>query len=154
MGGQGHPHGLFVARDPNDYIVAFPVEPPDLDLRRVILVEFIFIITLPDAYPEGTIILIAGCRGNGAVSVQIPNVLMFPVARRILDGIRSAFVRSNDSACIITLHQGLADIQIDILYSLRPIYPLRHLCTFVAVHNRLPFPVCRQHKGILQLYRG
>ncbi len=112
MGGQGHPHGLFVARDPNDYIVAFPVEPPDPDLRRVILVEFIFIITLPDAYPEGTIILIAGCRGNGAVPVQIPNVLMFPSSPpypRRYKG--SAFVRSNDSACIITLHQGLADIK-------------------------------------------
>ena len=154
MGGQGHPHGPFIIGDTNIYTVTFPVETPDLDLWRVFLIEFIPLIAVLEIHTDEAIIRVPQHRGNTAFSGQVPYVLVFPVALLILDGVGSTPIHSEGAAGVIPLHQRLADIQIDGVDSLRPIHPLRHLGTFVAVHNRLPFPVCRQHKGILQLHGG
>ena len=141
MGGQGHPQGPFITGDTNIYTVAFPVEAPDLDLRRVVLIEFIPLIAVLEVHTDEAIILIPQYRGNTAVSGQVPHILVFPVALPILDGIGGAPIHSEGAAAIIPLHQRLADIQIDGVDSLRPIHPLRHLCALVAGRNLLLYPV-------------
>ena len=153
MGGQGHPQGPFITGDRNRDTVTFPVEAPDLDLWWVFLIEFIALIARLERHPESTIIIIAQYRGNTAVSVQVPNILVLPVARRILDGIERTPIRGDNAAGIITLHQGLTYIQINGVNCLCPIHPLRQLCAFVAGHDLLLDPVGFQHEVILQLHR-
>ena len=154
MGGQGHPQGPFIIGDPNRYTVAFPVEAPDLDLRRVVLIEFIPLIAVLEVHTDEAIILIPQDRGNTAVSGQVPNILMFPVAPPVLDGVGSTPIHSEGAAGIIPLHQRLADIQINGVDSLGMIHPLHHLCALVAGRNLLLYPVGFQHEVILQLHGG
>ena len=115
LGGTGchrHSHRSSVIDDPNRYIVAISVKSPNLDLRRVILIEFIAFIAFLDIHLNSTPILIAQYRGNWTITFQIP-IIVFPVARYVIDGIDGIILRSKNSAGIIPLHKRLADIQID-----------------------------------------
>lgn len=106
MGGQGHPQGPFIIGDTNIYTVTFPVETPDLDLRRVVLIEFIPLIAVLEVHTDEAIILIPQYRGNTAVSGQVPNIFMFPVAPPVLDGVGSTPIHSEGTAGIIPCTRG------------------------------------------------